>query len=66
MIAVPANHFALILPITGDADDAGAQIIDQAIALHHVTDSLDNGELSPVGYDGFGSPIYRHQFEEDG
>lgn len=44
MIAVPANHIAIILPITDNADDDGAAIIDSAIALHHVTDMLENGE----------------------
>ena len=67
LVLIPKGHSYFIFPITGDADDDGARIIDSAIALHHVTDSLDNGELTPVSYDGFGAPVYSHQLEpEDG
>lgn len=44
MLAVPANHFAIVLPITDSATDDGAQIIDQAVALHRVTEMLEYGE----------------------
>lgn len=43
-IFVPKGSAAYIYPITGSATDDGAQIIDHAIALHHVTEQLDTGE----------------------
>ena len=66
LVYVPPGHGFYLFPITDSTDDDGAQIIDSA-AAHHVTDALDNGELTPVGHDGFGAPIYPHQLEpEDG
>lgn len=67
LVLIPKGHSYYIFPITDNADDDGAQIIDSAIALHHVTESLDHGELTPVAFDGFGAPVYAHQVEpEDG
>ena len=68
LVFVPKGHGFYVFPITDDPNDDGAKIIDQAIALHHVTESLDNGELSPLGYDGYGAAIYAHQQapDEDG
>lgn len=43
-IAVPAGHYAIIVPISDDASDAGAQIIDHAEALHRVHELLESGE----------------------
>jgi hypothetical protein len=44
IIDIPDNHVALILPITDDPDDAGGQLMDTAIALHHVIELLDNDQ----------------------
>ena len=43
-IAVPAGHYAVIMPISSSTDDDGAQTIDHAVALHHVTVAIDEGE----------------------
>ena len=44
IVLVPEGCSILIFPVTDSATDDGAQIIDQAIALHHVTELLDDGE----------------------
>lgn len=44
LVLIPKGHGYYIFPITDDAADDGAQIIDTAIALRHVTERLENGK----------------------
>jgi hypothetical protein len=44
MIDIPDDHLALILPITTNPNDNGGQLMDTAIALHHIVELLDEGE----------------------
>ena len=44
LVLIPKGHSYYIFPITDDPTDDGAQTIDSAIALRHVTERLENGE----------------------